>query len=439
MRLRLSGSCGAEVSAAGLMRSQAETEQVYWGQTETLLESARTWGCRPAKAGSPWRFGSRGGSVSSRLQVTPLGTGLFSVSPAKFHSLGQGSAGGSPKLEVESPGSVRVFKRQGRREGLALPEGAGATLRETRGRSCVRSTGSDRQVPLRSLGSPPCAPPAAEKAKAARAPEWDEPLRAWRGGTAARGGTSARGARRVAPSAGLARWFAPPAQRLMVPRRAGRAVKPAPPAATLRAEPAPALTALPRPEPATAAATMLELLVALLALALAYFALLDGWYLVRVPCAVLRARLLQPRVRDLLAEQSYAGRVLPSDLDLLLHMNNARYLREADVARIAHLTRCGVLEALRALGARAVLAASCARYRRSLRLFEPFEVRTRLLGWDDRAFYVEARFISLRDGFVCALLRSRQHVLGTSPERVVQHLCKRRVSVPRPPHVSPGP
>jgi hypothetical protein len=135
---------------------------------------------------------------------------------------------------------------------------------------------------------------------------------------------------------------------------------------------------------------MVGLLVALLALALAFFALLDGWYLVRVPCAVLRARLLQPRVRDLLAEQSYSGRVLPSDLDLLLHMNNARYL------------------------------------------LEPFEVRTRLLGWDDRAFYLEARFVSLRDGFLCALLRSRQHVVGTSPDRVVQHLCKRRVSSPGP-------
>ncbi|XP_077019298.1 protein THEM6 isoform X2 [Tamandua tetradactyla] len=119
---------------------------------------------------------------------------------------------------------------------------------------------------------------------------------------------------------------------------------------------------------------MLWLLGALLVLALAYFALLDGWYLVRVPGAVLRARLLQPPVRDLLAEQRFSGRVLPSDLDLLLHMNNARYLREADVARAAHLTRCGVLGALRELGARAVLAASCARYRRSLRLLEPFEV-----------------------------------------------------------------
>ncbi|EHH28798.1 hypothetical protein EGK_19313, partial [Macaca mulatta] len=64
---------------------------------------------------------------------------------------------------------------------------------------------------------------------------------------------------------------------------------------------------------------------------------------------------------------------------------------------------------------------------------EPFEVRTRLLGWDDRAFYLEARFVSLRDGFVCALLRFRQHLLGTSPERVVQHLCQRRVEPPELP------
>ncbi|XP_005395793.1 PREDICTED: protein THEM6 [Chinchilla lanigera] len=178
---------------------------------------------------------------------------------------------------------------------------------------------------------------------------------------------------------------------------------------------------------------MLGLLVALMALALAFFALLDGWYLLRVPCAVLSARLLEPRVRDLLAEQRQRGRVLPSDLDVLLHMNNARYLREADVCRIAHQARCGILGALRELGAHAVLGASCARYRRSLHLFEPFEVRTRLLGWDDRAFYLEARFISLRDGFLCALLRFRQHVLGTSPERVVQHLCKRRVEPPELP------
>ncbi|XP_038616176.1 protein THEM6 isoform X2 [Tachyglossus aculeatus] len=165
----------------------------------------------------------------------------------------------------------------------------------------------------------------------------------------------------------------------------------------------------------------------------AYFALLDGWYLARVAWAVVRARLLQPAVRDPLQEQRFCGRVLPSDLDPLLHMNNARYAREADVARASHLARCGVLGALRALGARAVLAASCARYRRSLRLLEPFEVRTRLLGWDRRAFYLEARFVSARDGFVCALLLCRHHVLGSTPQRVLSYLADGKVESPELP------
>uniref|UniRef100_A0A7N9IGM9 Uncharacterized protein n=1 Tax=Macaca fascicularis TaxID=9541 RepID=A0A7N9IGM9_MACFA len=75
-------------------------------------------------------------------------------------------------------------------------------------------------------------------------------------------------------------------------------------------------------------------------LGLAVFALLDGWYLVRFPCAVLRARLLQPRVRDLLAEQRFRAACCPRTWTCCC-MNNARYLREADL-RTAHLTRCGV-------------------------------------------------------------------------------------------------
>uniref|UniRef100_A0A8C8VG10 Protein THEM6 n=1 Tax=Pelusios castaneus TaxID=367368 RepID=A0A8C8VG10_9SAUR len=165
----------------------------------------------------------------------------------------------------------------------------------------------------------------------------------------------------------------------------------------------------------------------------ALFCLLDAWYLLRLALALLRAQWLQPRVHDVLQEQSWPGLVLPSDLDWLLHMNNARYLREADLARIAHLARCGLLAALRAQGAGSVLAASCARHRRPLHLFERFAVRTRLLGWDARAFYLEQRFVSARDGFVCAVLLCRLHVLGGRPGRVVQHLCRREVDSPQLP------
>ncbi|XP_075776126.1 protein THEM6 [Pelodiscus sinensis] len=167
--------------------------------------------------------------------------------------------------------------------------------------------------------------------------------------------------------------------------------------------------------------------------AAALFCLLDAWYLLRLPLALLRAHWLQPRLRDPLGVHSWAGRVLPSDLDWLLHMNNARYLREADLARCAHLTRIGISTALRALGGRALLAASCVRYRRSLHLGQRFAVRTRLLGWDARAFYLEQRFVCARDGFVCALLLFRMHLEGCSPAQVMQHLGQGQMDSPELP------
>lgn len=159
----------------------------------------------------------------------------------------------------------------------------------------------------------------------------------------------------------------------------------------------------------------------------ALFALADVWYLLRMPLTMLYARCFLPTVWDLLEEQNFYGLVLLSDLDCLLHMNNARYLREADVARVVHMTRCGLFKAVRALGAHTVLAASCCRYRRSMHFLERFVVRTRLLGWDERAFYSEHRFVSARDGFVCAVVLVRQHVVGASPDKAVAYLCRRKV------------
>ncbi|KAM9308847.1 LOW QUALITY PROTEIN: protein THEM6 [Gastrophryne carolinensis] len=163
--------------------------------------------------------------------------------------------------------------------------------------------------------------------------------------------------------------------------------------------------------------------------AAAAFSLLDVWYFLRAFLAVAWARL-QPPVKDLLREQSYGGLVLPHDLDFLLHMNNSRYLREADFARLAYFTRGGLFGALHSLGAGMVMAACTVRYRRSLRLLEAFQIRTRLLCWDERAFYLEQRFVAPRDGFVCAVLLSRQHIIGSAPDKVVQSMCKRKVESP---------
>ncbi|XP_026545770.1 protein THEM6-like [Notechis scutatus] len=161
-----------------------------------------------------------------------------------------------------------------------------------------------------------------------------------------------------------------------------------------------------------------------------FFTCLDGWYLLRMPFAYLYARWLLPRIADPLQEQQYRSWVLPSDLDLLVHMNNARYPREADMARCVYMVRCGIFQAIRALGGRTMLSASCCRFRRSLHLFERFTIQTRIRGWDHRAFFLEQRFVSARDGFVCAVLLVRQHVTGTTPRTAVEQVCRRKVESP---------
>ncbi|XP_018098257.1 protein THEM6-like [Xenopus laevis] len=77
--------------------------------------------------------------------------------------------------------------------------------------------------------------------------------------------------------------------------------------------------------------------------------LLDVWYFIRGTLVVLKSRI-QPVVKDLLKEHSYLGKVLPHDLDFLLHMNNSRYLREADFARFALYTHSGLFQAMHSLG-----------------------------------------------------------------------------------------
>ncbi|KAJ8387647.1 hypothetical protein AAFF_G00151970 [Aldrovandia affinis] len=169
-----------------------------------------------------------------------------------------------------------------------------------------------------------------------------------------------------------------------------------------------------------------------LAVLLLLFSSLDVWYFLRAVVVVLRA-WFQPPVWDVLAEQSIGGRVLPHDIDYMGHMNNARYLRECDFARFAFYIRNGVLKATRALGGNVVVGASTIRYRRSLALGETFELRSRIVSWDEKSFFLEQRFISCTDGFVSAVMLCRQNILRSSPEKIMQFLCKRKVECPEYP------
>ncbi|XP_008320009.1 protein THEM6-like isoform X1 [Cynoglossus semilaevis] len=160
------------------------------------------------------------------------------------------------------------------------------------------------------------------------------------------------------------------------------------------------------------------MLVLVLVASLLLFSVFDVWYFLRAALAVVHA-WFQPRIWDILAVQSFDGIVLPHDLDKLYHMNNSRYLRECDFARLHAYTRSRLLIALFKSGGGMVIGASTIRYRRSLEIWESFQIQTKIRGWDDKAFYLEQRFVSKRDGFVSAVMFSKQNVMNSSPEILI--------------------
>ncbi|XP_015683552.1 protein THEM6-like [Protobothrops mucrosquamatus] len=162
------------------------------------------------------------------------------------------------------------------------------------------------------------------------------------------------------------------------------------------------------------------------------FTFLDAWYLLYFIIMYLRYRLGAPKIKVLEEGLRYSW-VLPSDLDLMGHMNNSRYAREADFARYLYMFQCRLLQTIWNCKYTTVLVASSWRFRRSLKLGERFAIRTRMLGWDDHSFYLEQQFISCQDGFVCAVLLARHHVTGVPPSKVLQILYGRQVDSPEIP------
>ena len=96
---------------------------------------------------------------------------------------------------------------------------------------------------------------------------------------------------------------------------------------------------------------------------------------------------------DLLATTRVHLHVWPNDLDINCHVNNGRYLALADIGRIHWFVRTGVLEVARRHRAFPIIGDAIAKFRRDLKLFQSFEILTRLIGWDCKWGFLEHRFM----------------------------------------------
>lgn len=80
------------------------------------------------------------------------------------------------------------------------------------------------------------------------------------------------------------------------------------------------------------------------------------------------------------------------DLDIFMHMNNGRYFTLQDLGRIDLMLRNGAFKLMKARGWYPVVVAESLSFRRSLELFDAFEIASQVIGWNERHFVIEHVF-----------------------------------------------
>ncbi|SEN29807.1 acyl-CoA thioesterase [Palleronia pelagia] len=79
----------------------------------------------------------------------------------------------------------------------------------------------------------------------------------------------------------------------------------------------------------------------------------------------------------------------PHDIDLWMELNNGRTLTLYDLGRMILFMRTGVVDVMKREKWAGTIAGASVRYRARVRMFDRIDMRTRVVGWDDRFFYIE--------------------------------------------------
>ncbi|KAK3912520.1 Protein THEM6 [Frankliniella fusca] len=156
---------------------------------------------------------------------------------------------------------------------------------------------------------------------------------------------------------------------------------------------------------------MLCFLCWLVPLLLLLYVVADVNYFLRIGFVILWGRLFHKKVKATEGSTIY-GFCTTQDVDIFWrHMNNARYVRDLDFARFHFYDRSGIYEEIMKRKGHALQGATTVRYRRTIPIFTAYKITTKVIHWDDKAIYIEQQFITVGDGFVRAIILSKQNIL----------------------------
>ncbi|MDJ0321208.1 acyl-CoA thioesterase [Pseudarthrobacter sp. PS3-L1] len=100
-------------------------------------------------------------------------------------------------------------------------------------------------------------------------------------------------------------------------------------------------------------------------------------------------------------------RVLPTDIDIALHVNNGMYLALMDLGRFDLLIRSGMWTRMRQRSWGPVVAAETIAFRKSLKLWQKYSIETKIIGLDEKAIYSEQRMVVDGEIYARAFIATR--------------------------------
>jgi len=108
-----------------------------------------------------------------------------------------------------------------------------------------------------------------------------------------------------------------------------------------------------------------------------------------------------------LDETEYTMRVLPTDLDVLMHVNNGVYFSFMDFGRWDMIFRNGAYDLAKKNKWYTVVAGETIKFKRSLKLWDKFTLKTKMIGHDEKYFFVEQTFLHKNQEMARALVKIR--------------------------------
>ena len=100
-------------------------------------------------------------------------------------------------------------------------------------------------------------------------------------------------------------------------------------------------------------------------------------------------------------------KVLVTDIDFAMHLNNGMYFSLMDLGRFDLMIRSGFWATMRRKGWNPVVANETISFRKSLQLGQRYTIETKIIGFDDRATYIEQRMVADGEIYASAVICTR--------------------------------